>query len=141
AVQKVEGDGGIWAPIEGAGAGKEPIGTRIIEVPENLEHTEALKDPHSGFIAYVPTGAIKKGEALVKTGGKGKTTACGYCHGPDLLGIGPVPGIAGRAASYLACQLYDMQSGAPNGPWTQLMQPVVAKLTCQAPVYNLAYVT
>ena len=140
-VPKVESHGGIWVPIEGAAAGKEPIGTRIIEVPENAEHTEALKDPHSGFIAYVPTGAIKKGEALVKTGGNGKTTACGYCHGPDLLGMGPVPGIAGRTASYLARQLYDMQAGARNGEWTQLMKPVVEKLTNEDLVNIVAYVS
>jgi len=140
-VPKVESHGGIWVPIEGAGAGKEPIGNRIVEIPENAEHTEALKDPHSGFIAYVPTGAIKKGEALVKTGGNGKTTACGFCHGPDLLGLGPVPGIAGRSASYLARQLYDMQAGARNGEWTQLMKPVVEKLTNEDLVNIVAYVS
>ena len=140
-VPKVESHGGIWVPVEGAAAGKEPIGTRIVEIPENAEHTEALKDPHSGFIAYVPVGAIKKGEALVKTGGNGRTTACGYCHGPDLLGMGPVPGIAGRSASYLARQLYDMQAGARNGEWTQLMKPVVEKLTNEDLVNIVAYVS
>ena len=27
-----------------------------------------IRNPHSGFIAYVPPGSIKKGEALAKTG-------------------------------------------------------------------------
>ena len=69
--------------------GKEPIGSRIIEMPENLERTE-LRDSKSSFIAYVPVGSIKKGEALVKTGGAGKTIACGVCHGEDLKGLGIV---------------------------------------------------
>ena len=139
-VPKVQSNGGIWVPIEGAGAGREPIGVRVIEIPENQERTEALKDPRSGFIAYVPVGSLKKGEALVKTGGNGRTIECGACHGPDLLGLGPVPGIAGRSASYLARQLYDMQAGTRNGEWTQLMKPVVAKLTSEDLVNITAYV-
>jgi cytochrome c553 len=39
-----------------------------------------------------------------------------------------VPGIAGRSASYMARQLYDMKVGDRNGLWTQLMKPVVAQL-------------
>jgi cytochrome c553 len=139
-VPKMKSNGGIWVPLEGAEAGKEPIGNRIIETPENAEHMEVLRDPHSGMIAYVPMGSIKKGEALAK-GGNGKTIACANCHGPDLLGMGPVPGIAGRSASYLARQLYDMQAGTRNGEWTQLMKPVVAKLTSEDIVNVLAYVS
>jgi cytochrome c553 len=118
----------MFIPIEGPGAGTEPLGQRIIEVPENPEHTELLRDPHSGFIAYVPVGSIKKGEALV-TNGAGKTTQCGVCHGPDLKGLGPVPALAGRSPSYIARQLYDMQQGTRKGLWSELMKPVVAKLT------------
>ncbi len=87
-----------------------------------------LRDPHSSFLAYVPVGSIKKGEALV-TKGAGKTTQCAACHGADLMGLGPVPGIAGRSPSYLVRQLYDMKQGARNGTWTQLMKPVVANLS------------
>ena len=58
----------------------EPLGNRIVETPLNAEATEVLRDPHSGFTAYVPVGAVKKGEALV-TKGAGKTIACGSCHG------------------------------------------------------------
>jgi cytochrome c553 len=140
-VPKMRSAGGIWVPLEGAEAGKEPIGTRIIETPENQEATEILRNPHSGSIAYVPVGSIKKGEALVKTGGNGKTIECGACHGADLLGVGPVPGIAGRSPSYLARELYDMQAGTRNGEWTQLMKPVVAKLTAEDLVNIVAYVS
>lgn len=140
-IPKVESRGGIWVPLEGEKAGKEPLGNRIIEVPENVEHTEVLRDPRSGTIAYVPVGSIKKGEALVKTGGNGRTIECGACHGADLLGLGPVPGIAGRSPSYLAREMYDMLAGTRNGEWAQLMKPVVAKLTNEDLVNIVAYVS
>jgi cytochrome c553 len=110
------------------GSEKEPLGKRILETPENAEATEVLRDPHSGFFAYVPPGSLKRGEALV-TKSNSKTTQCGLCHGADLKGLGPVPGIAGRSPSYLMRQMYDMQKGARNGTWTQLMKPVVANLS------------
>ena len=47
----------------------------IIELPEDLHRIE-LRDSRTGFVAYVPPGSIKKGEVLVKTGGKGRTVAC-----------------------------------------------------------------
>jgi cytochrome c553 len=117
---------------------KEPLGKRILETPENAEATEVLRDPHSAFFAYVPPGSIKRGEALV-TKGAGKTEQCGVCHGADLKGLGPVPGIAGRSPSYLVRQMYDMQQGARNGTWTQLMKPVVAKLSEQDLIDIAAY--
>jgi len=131
-VPKVVSRGGIWIPIENAE--KEPIGVRIIETPENPERTEVLRDPHSGFIAYAPIGSIKKGEALARSG------ECAVCHGADLNGLGPVPGIAGRSPSYIARQLYDMQSGARHGEWADLMKKVVAPLTSDDLVNLSAYV-
>jgi len=110
------------------GSETEPIGDRIIETPEDVEKTETLRDARSGFIVYVPPGSLKKGEALV-TNGAGKTTQCAVCHGADLKGLGPVPGIAGRSPSYMGRQLFDMQHGERSGIWTDLMKPVVAKLT------------
>jgi cytochrome c553 len=118
--------GGMFLTEEGGE--KEPLGTRIIETPENTEGTELLRDARSGFIAYVPAGSIKKGEALV-TMGAGKTTACAVCHGADLKGLGPVPGLAGRSPSYMVRQMFDMQQGARKGVWTDLMKPVVSKLS------------
>jgi cytochrome c553 len=138
-VPKMQSRGGIWVPIEGGQT--EPIGVRIMETPENPERTEILRDPRSGFIAYAPVGSINKGEALVKTGGNGRTVACGECHGEDLLGLGPVPGIAGRSPSYLVRQMYDMQVGARHGEWADLMKRVVAKLTDDDFVNIAAYVS
>jgi cytochrome c553 len=138
-VPKMESRGGIWIPLEGSQ--REPIGVRIVETPENPERTEILRDPRSGFIAYVPPGSVKKGEALAKTGGNGTTVACAMCHGTGLNGLGPVPGIAGRSPSYLVRQLYDMQSGARHGEWAALMMPVVTKLTDADFVNIAAYVS
>jgi cytochrome c553 len=125
-VPKTRIAGGMFLKLDGAET--EPIGDRIIEMPDDTERTEALRDPRSGFTAYVPAGSIKKGEALVTTGG-GRTTRCSVCHGADLKGLGPVPGIAGRSPSYTVRQLFDTQRGTRKGVWADLMKPVVANLT------------
>ena len=122
---------GLFLPLEGAEAGKEPIGQRIIEVPENTEESETLRSPRSGFVAYVPTGSIKKGQTL--------STQCAVCHGANLEGLGPVPGIAGRSPSYTVRQLHDMQTGVRKGSWTELMKPVVAKMTAEDMLNIAAY--
>jgi cytochrome c553 len=130
-VPKTKPNGGIFITLAGADAGTEPLGDRIIETPVNADDTEIRRNPRSGFIAFVPPGSIKKGEALVMTGttaGGGKVTACTACHGADLRGLGPVPRLAGRSPSYIARQLYDMQHGNRAGGWTPLMAPVVANL-------------
>ncbi len=118
--------------------GTEPIGKRIVETPENVTQTE-LRDSGSGFIAYVPPGSIKAGEALVTKGG-GKTIPCGICHGADLKGMGPVPRLAGRSPSYIVRQLYDIQHGSRAGLWTPLMQGVVRDLLPDDLIAIAAYV-
>jgi cytochrome c553 len=118
--------GSMFVPVDDGGI--EPIGRRIVEVPEDRARTE-LRDAGSGFVAYVPAGSVKRGEALVTTGGDGKTIRCGICHGDDLRGLGPVPGIAGRSPSYAVRQLYDMQQGVRRGLGSALMRATVAKLT------------
>jgi cytochrome c553 len=138
-VPKTDAEGSIF--FKAPGGGMEPIGMRIIETPEDDEQTEPLRNPRSGFIAYAPPGSVKKGEALVTTGGNGKTVACTICHGTDLRGLGPVPGIAGRSPSYLARQMYDIQVGSRHGEWSGLMKPVVAKLTNEDFVNITAYVS
>ena len=127
----------------------EPLAGRIMEMPEDADATELLRDPHSGFVAYVPFGSVKKGEALVTTGGAtvvdgkpvpGKSVACTTCHGPDLRGVAEIPGIAGRSPSYIARQLYDIQQGTRKSPLSQTMLPVVANLTAEDFVAIAAYV-
>ncbi len=110
------------------GGAKEPIGRRIIELPQSEEGAKS-RDPHAPFVAYVPAGSIRSGETLASTGGGGKTFQCSICHGADYKGIGNVPGLAGRSAVYIFRQLYDIQHGARKGVSVALMQPVVAKLT------------
>jgi cytochrome c553 len=109
-----------------AEGGTEPIGARIITVPQDAEREDA-RDPHSGFIAYVPPGSIKKGEALAK-GRAGKTIQCELCHGEGLKGLGEVPRIASLHPIYIARQLYNIKNGASNGKAVALMKRVVANL-------------
>ncbi len=116
-----------WMLVATDSSGTEPIGERIIETPEDLQRTE-LRDDHSGFIAYVPVGSIKQGEALV-TGNSSKTLRCATCHGRDLKGLGKVPPLAARSPSYIVRQLYDIQHGARAGAAVQKMKPAIAKLT------------
>lgn len=104
----------------------EPLGQRILEVPEHPELTERARAPRSGMLAYVPVGSVARGEELVLKGGGGKTVQCAVCHGADLQGVGATPPIADRQASYTARQLYDFQAGTRE---SAIMQPVVAKLT------------
>ena len=108
--------------------GTEPIGRRILEIPADPFRTE-IRDPHSGFIAYVPPGSIARGEALVKGGDSGKTVQCALCHGAALQGLGEVPRLAGLQPLYVARQLFDMQYGSSAGKAAALMKPVVANLS------------
>jgi len=135
-VPKTHVAGFMLVPLEGAGM--EPIGQRIIEVAEDVARS-TVRDPRSGFIAYVPVGSIKRGEALVTTGGAGKTIPCGACHGQDLKGTGDVPPLAGRSPSYTVRQLYDFQSGARAGLLSAQMKESVAKLTIDDMVSIAAY--
>lgn len=122
------------------GDGTEPIGNRIIEVPQNAELV-ADRDANSGFIAYVPPGSVAKGEALVTMGGSGKTIGCASCHGEGLKGGSyGEPALAGRSPVYLARQLYDFKRFARNGPGAQLMQPVVSNLSDEDILNITAYI-
>jgi cytochrome c553 len=128
---------GMFLPLPGAE--KQALGKRIIETPVDAEATEGLRDPRSGFLAYTPRGSLQKGATLV-TEETGKTVPCGVCHGADLKGLGPVPGIAGRSPSYVVRQLYDMQQGTRKGLWSDLMKPVVSKLS-EEDMLNIAAYT
>jgi cytochrome c553 len=110
------------------GGGTEPIGHRIVEIPEDPFRT-AIRDPHSAFLAYVPPGSIAMGAALVKTGGSGKTISCAICHGDALTGLGEVPRIAGLQPVYLARQLIGIQNGSSAGTAVALMKRAVANLS------------
>jgi cytochrome c553 len=119
------------------GGGDEPIGNRIIEIPED-EEIVLNRDPRLGFIAFVPKGSLAKGEELATTGG-GKTIPCGICHGTALKGIAEVPPIAGRQANYIVRQLFSFQDGSRTGSWAPLMHGAVEKLTVNDMLAIAAY--
>jgi cytochrome c553 len=124
--------------VDPSGA-KEPIGTRIIEVPENVDLT-LLRDPNSGFVAYVPTGSVKRGETLATTGNAGKTIPCATCHGQGLRGMGDIPRLAGHSPTATARELYDFKSGTRDGKNAAMMKPIVANLTDADIVDLTAYI-
>jgi cytochrome c553 len=120
-------------------SGMEPIGKRIITLPEDQDRAR-LRDPKSGFVSYVPPGSLNKGKALVESGGGGKTVQCSICHGEGLKGLGNVPRIAGVHPIYLARQLYLFKEGDRNGPDAALMKRPAAKLTDEDILNIAAYV-
>lgn len=128
---------GMYLATNGSG-GREPIGRRIVEIPENTEQFEN-RDPRVQFIAYVPAGSVAHGEALVRTGGAGKTVRCTTCHGQDLKGVGNVPSIAGRSPSYIMRQLYDIQTGKRRGQDVEPMIGPLAKLSVDDMMTIAAY--
>ncbi len=109
-----------------ADGGDEPIGHRIIELPQNDESAES-RDPRTGFVAHVPVGSIKRGEAIAR--GATGVTACAVCHGPALTGLGDIPGIVGRSPMYIYRQLNDIKIGTRSGAMVPLMKPVVDRLS------------
>ena len=127
---------GGWFLAALPGGETVPIAGRIIDVPEDLERFE-MRDARSHFIAYVPPGSVEQGRQLAT--GNGKSAPCTICHGPELNGVGPIPGIAGRSPSYLVRQLYDFQHGMRAGPWSPLMVRNVSTLTLNDMVALAAY--
>ena len=106
--------------------GDAPLGMRIVELRNEL--TKPYFPPGPAYIAYVPRGSIARGAQLVTNGGGGKTVVCGTCHGANLLGVGDIPGIAGRSALHTARQLFEYQDGTRDGASADAMKQVVTKL-------------
>jgi hypothetical protein len=102
----------LLAPI--VDGGTEPIGDRIIEVPEVPSLTR-LRDDAQGFVAYAPLGSITKGAELVHSVIKGNRIPCDTCHGPDLRGAELAPPLAGQSPGYLFRQLFDIRTRCVSG--------------------------
>jgi cytochrome c553 len=130
------GAGSMFVPVEGGG--KELLGDRIIETAEDMARAN-VRDPGSGFVAYVPRGSVARGKRYATTGGGGKAKPCAQCHGENLRGVGLVPRIAGRSPSYLTRQLYDIQSGARKGAGAAPMMDVVANMSAEDMLVVSAY--
>lgn len=121
------------------GEGTEPLSGRLIEMPEDTERHE-LHDPTVRYVTYAPPGSLARGRRLVRAGPAGAATACPTCHGPNLLGVGPIPPIAGRSPQYLLRQLINLRTGARADPNSAPMRAVVQGLSLSDMVAVAAYV-
>lgn len=127
---------GLYFPaLEG---GVEPLGRRLIEVPEDSERHE-LRDAHVAYIAYVPKGSIARGRTLAKSGARQGAAGCASCHGPQLRGLGPVPPIAGRSPSYILRQLLAFRTGRRATVASAPMRDVAATLEIDDMIAAAAY--
>ena len=129
---------GVSAYAPAPDGASEPLGERILEMPEDPSRTD-LRDDASGFVAYVPTGAVERGRALAATA-RGERQPCAVCHGEGLRGGAAGPPLAGRSPSYLYRQLFDIQAGARAGASSALMKPEVAALQSSEMRDLVAYV-
>lgn len=116
----------------------EPIGDRLIEVPDDFEGFEK-RDGHVTYTAFVPPGSLARGKSLVETGDD-RTVPCATCHGAGLKGLGVAPPLAGGSPSYVLRQLFDFQTRARAGEGAELMTPVVEHLTSADIVAITAYI-
>jgi cytochrome c553 len=127
--------GGLYGPKPGGG--RERLGARIIEVPNDVDRFE-LRDNRPGYTVYVPEGAIARGRALAEDGGNGRFPACATCHGAGLRG-GLGPPIAGRYPAYLFRQLLGFSTGGRTGPDAAAMAPVARQLKPDEMIALAAY--
>ena len=112
-VPKIDGTGNWLTVIEGAGAGTEPIGNRIVETPVAPEEQEKWRNPRSGFIAYVRSAADRQGKGAGETGGNGTFHRV---HG--LPRPGPAWPWAGAAAGRAVAELHRAGSSMTCGTAT-----------------------
>jgi cytochrome c553 len=127
---------GSLFPVRLASGGTEPIGMRILEMPNHvaLEHDG---DWRVSITAYVPPDSVARGRALVQSGAG--AAPCASCHGARLQGKGMVPPLAGRTPSYIVRQLYDIQYGYRRGAAVAPMEPEVAHLSPRDRIAIAAY--
>ena len=125
-----------WVLAAKEGQEKEELGRRIVEMPEDLERFES-RDARATFVAYVPIGSLRMGQAIVR--GDRVGPPCATCHGKDLHGRELAPSIAGRSPSYVVRQLYEMQTGVRTGSGVLLMKAGMARLTPDEMIGVAAY--
>ena len=117
-------------------------------MPEDEEQTETYRNPHVGFVAYVPPGAwrresirrLREAAGCGERSHSGKSTPCITCHREDLMGGGDNPPIVGRSPSYIVRQMWDIQQGTRHGEPAELMKITIAKLTPDDLIAIAAYV-
>ena len=132
--------GGLYALRPGGET--EPLGDRMMEISDNIEHHE-MRDPNETFTVYVRPGTLAKGRALAVTAPETSPTRCATCHGTDLRGgttgttIGPP--IAGRSPLYLLRQLIGFKTKSRNGTTSLPMQTVTSGLSLDDMIAAAAY--
>ena len=127
-----------WVYVMARGEGTEMLGQRIIEVALDHERHE-LRDPASGYRAYVPQGSIARGRTIAQIGQGGPALACIACHGKDLRGVQAVPPLAGRSPTYIVRQLLAFRTGARSAAAGAPMVPVVALMNVDDMIAAAAY--
>ena len=110
-----------------AGDGEEPLGTRIVETPDDLAAFEA-RDPRVGYTAYVPPGSLARGRAVAERVG------CSGCHGAGMTLWG-----AGRSPTYIVRQLLAFRTGARHDTEAGPMAAVAAQLSPDDMIAVAAY--
>ena len=125
-IPRVVSAGYAYAPAPEGGT--EPLGRRIIEIPDDFERFE-LRDPAMRYTAWVPTGAISKGRRLAASWGPSGAYTCSACHGTHYQGIGAVPPLSGRSPTGIVRQLAAFRSGARRNGSADLMRQVAADMS------------
>jgi cytochrome c553 len=116
------------------GNGRELLGARIVETPVDFTRF-MLRDSTVHYIAYVPPGALARGNAIAA--GKRGAPECVDCHGTGLRGSDIAPPIAGRPATELFRQLVSFKRGTRQ---VSVMQSEVSSLQTSDFIDLAAYV-
>jgi len=119
-------------------APREPIGRRIVEGPDDFERFE-LRDETVTYTAWVPQGALARGQQLARSGVPGKVQACASCHGVGLRGGLVGPPLAGRSPTGMVRQIAALATGARAGKHAREMQAVARQLTPDQMIDAAAY--
>ena len=117
-----------WFLARHEGGEHEPLGQRIVEIPDQLKHFDS-RDSRATFTAYVQPLSVRRGQSLVAGQDGVRIGGCSTCHGADLRGLGPIPSIAGRSPTYVFRQLHEIKSGTRSGAAVSPMKEVTAGLS------------
>ena len=105
----------------------EPVGSRIIVLPDNAERA-TLRDTEVGLhrlrrqVGSIAKGADWRPAATARPRRAPPATARASRASPKCRAS------PARPATYIFRQLNDMKTGNRSGAWVELMKPVVAKL-------------
>jgi cytochrome c553 len=127
-----------WVYVAIPKAGREPLGTRLMEFAPDLGRHEK-RDDAMRYVAYAPPGSITRGRKLASSGADATMPACAGCHGAQLQGLGSAPPLGGRSPTYILRQLIAFRSGARAGAMSPPMRAVVARLTLDDMIGVAAY--